>query len=292
MANKSTYITEIRNLTTKKFIEFLQKKEALELIDEDFNVISRERINGLDFFKLTEEKLRSYGMKGGPATRIAEFANEFKEKKSRVLHELMISEPITFSSQDNTDSDNGSKEKKLRAFHECISEPITFSIQDRRLIHHAELPKVTNELSVTLRLNILCHSPNYVSVFHKGEVNEDRTPVLQLQPNDSAPHARFSVTGNWNAGNNAVANGLTLNRWYHLVYTLSEPKKKLNFYIDGKWVEFHSFQQDIKFNNGPLWIGNYRSRNGFTGLISNFRYYNWSLSAEEVKEEYLVGNFK
>ncbi|CAG8592450.1 7821_t:CDS:2 [Ambispora leptoticha] len=220
---------EIRKLTTQKLIEFLQK-EDLELIDEDFSIISRERINGRDFFNLTKDILRSYGMKGGPATRIAVFANELKGKKSR-------------------------------AFHECISEPITFSIPDRKLIQHAELPEVTNELSVTLRLNVLFHNRIHVSVFHKGEVNEDRI--------------------------NAVGGGLSLNRWYHLVYTLSEPEKKLNFYIDGKWVEFHSFQQDIKYNNGPLCIGNDRFHNGFTGLISNFRYYNWSLSAEEVKEEYL-----
>ncbi|CAG8676081.1 1655_t:CDS:1, partial [Ambispora leptoticha] len=63
--------------------------------------------------------LRNYGMKGGPAIRIANFANEFKEKK-------------------------------LRDLYECISEPMAFSVQDRKLIQHIELPEMKNELSVTL----------------------------------------------------------------------------------------------------------------------------------------------
>jgi hypothetical protein len=57
----------------------------LELEEEDLEIIRKQRVNGRDFLKVTEEKLRSYGMAGGPATRLADFAKECKEKKKRAF---------------------------------------------------------------------------------------------------------------------------------------------------------------------------------------------------------------
>ncbi|CAG8548972.1 9829_t:CDS:2 [Ambispora leptoticha] len=80
------------------------------------------------------------------------------------------------------------------------------------------------------------------------------------------------VTDNFNIGINSIGNGLCLNRWYHLIYILSEPEKRLDFYIDGKWAGFKSFKrvqsEHIMFNYGPLYIG-YDSchAGGFIGLI-------------------------
>ncbi|CAG8446115.1 8312_t:CDS:2, partial [Ambispora leptoticha] len=102
------------------------------------------------------------------------------------------------------------------------------------IIQHAELPEVTNELSVSLRLNILHRNSVWACIFHKGELNKVRTPTLWLTPKNSAPHAQFSTTDCISAGIDSVGSGLSLNRWYHLVYTLSEPEKQLDFYIDGK----------------------------------------------------------
>lgn len=98
-----------------------------------------------------------------------------------------------------------------------------------------------------------------------------RTPALWLTPVKSQPHARFSTNINTNAGIDAVGNGLSLNQWYHLAYTLSEPKKRLDFYIDGQWVGFQSIQQvqveTIIFNDKPLYIGNDTIYNAITGQI-------------------------
>lgn len=44
-------------------------------------IIHKEKITGDTLLKLTEKKLRSYGIKGGLATKIANFAKECKEKK-------------------------------------------------------------------------------------------------------------------------------------------------------------------------------------------------------------------
>ncbi|PKC04172.1 hypothetical protein RhiirA5_401586 [Rhizophagus irregularis] len=117
-----------------------------------------------------------------------------------------------------------------------------------------------------------------------------RTPILQLTPNKSALHARF--TGNWNSdvGVYEPDDGLLLNRWYHIAYTLSDPEKRLDIYIDGEWIGFYGISkikvQKVIFNDGPLYIGRAHSYLGFNGEISNVRYFNWRLSPEEVIEDY------
>jgi hypothetical protein len=164
---------------------------------------------------------------------------------------------------------------------------------------HNELPEVTNEVSITLRLNIKSHDNYWTCVFHKGKViiyaslegefdckfvcfsilnkyiyvkgEQDpvRTPSLWLTPSKSAPHPRFSLNNDLNAGIDSVGNGLLLNRWYHLAYTLSETKKRLDFYIDGELAGVHIIQptEQIVFNSAPLYIGNDTFYNGTTGQI-------------------------
>src|SRR5205814_2217118 len=72
---------EVKKFNTSELIDFLQKEDCIRLIDEDFNIIKHERIDGLSFLMITEEKLRSYGMEGGPAAALAAFVKRCKEKK-------------------------------------------------------------------------------------------------------------------------------------------------------------------------------------------------------------------
>ncbi|CAB4384031.1 unnamed protein product [Rhizophagus irregularis] len=44
--------------------------------------------------------------------------------------------------------------------------------------------------------------------------------------------------------------------------------------------------QKVVFNDGPLHIGRSENHLGINGEISNFRYFNWRLSPEEVIEDY------
>jgi hypothetical protein len=78
-----TLADEIKKYKTHVLIEFLQKEEDLELDDDDLEIIRKEKVNGRDFLKLTEEKLERHGMKMGPASRLADFAKECKERKKR-----------------------------------------------------------------------------------------------------------------------------------------------------------------------------------------------------------------
>ncbi|CAI2175352.1 13966_t:CDS:2 [Funneliformis geosporum] len=119
--------------------------------------------------------------------------------------------------------------------------------------------------------------------FGFDERTEDsvRTPGYWLSANRSALHARFS--GNWDksAGIEELGDGLLLDKWYHLTYTLSDSEKRLDLYIDSEWVGFYCIQdvkkQNVVFNDGPLYIGR-AFANGFNGVISNVRYFNWRLS--------------
>jgi hypothetical protein len=74
---------EIKKYKTKELIDFLCKEEDLGLDDDDLEIIRKQKIMGRDFLKTSKEEFERYGMLGGPAKRLAEFAKECKEKKLR-----------------------------------------------------------------------------------------------------------------------------------------------------------------------------------------------------------------
>ncbi|GBB98538.1 hypothetical protein RclHR1_32550003 [Rhizophagus clarus] len=76
---------EIKKYKTKELIDFLCKEEDLELEEEDLEIIRKQRVNGRDFLKTTKEEFLSYGMPGGPAKRLADFAKECKERKLKAF---------------------------------------------------------------------------------------------------------------------------------------------------------------------------------------------------------------
>ncbi|CAJ0908934.1 13873_t:CDS:2 [Entrophospora sp. SA101] len=186
------------------------------------------------------------------------------------------------------------KKVVVKEFHEIISDPILLTGSENRIVQHDELPVVNNELSVTLNLKLQIIYPDWACIFHKGTENDIRTPSLWLWPNKTTMHVRFSGNWNCNVGIEETTADLSLNKWHHISYTLSDSEKRLDFYIDGSWVGFHSIEdvrtQKVLFNTGPLHIGSAFTP-GFTGEISNFRYFNWRLSAEEVEKNFLVGYF-
>ncbi|CAG8585372.1 8884_t:CDS:2, partial [Ambispora leptoticha] len=75
----------VRKYDTEKLIEFLRGEEDLQLDEDDFKILRDEKITGRDFLKATKQDFRDYGMKGGPASRLVDFAKEVKEKKLRAF---------------------------------------------------------------------------------------------------------------------------------------------------------------------------------------------------------------
>ncbi|PKK76216.1 concanavalin A-like lectin/glucanase [Rhizophagus irregularis] len=180
----------------------------------------------------------------------------------------------------------------VREWAELISDPISMGEQDKRIFEHAGLPSVNDKLSITLRLKINKHRSNWATIFHKGAESSDCTPSLWLTKNNSALNPRFK--GNWSnyVGFSEIGDGLILDKWHHIAYTLSDLEKRLDIYVDGEWIGFYSIpivkDQRVIFNDGPLHIGCAHNYYGFIGEISNFRYFNWRLSAEEVMEDFFV----
>ncbi|CAG8791393.1 16518_t:CDS:2, partial [Dentiscutata erythropus] len=185
-----------------------------------------------------------------------------------------------------------------RTYHELITEPVLFTPEYNRVINHSELPVVKDELSITLKINLLSHAPpssssSWRTVFYKAIVDSSHTPALWLSSFNSMPAPRFTVNGVIDGGVNFYGYEFLLNRWYHIAYTLSDSEKRMNFYIDSKWIGSYNIQdvqnQSFIFNYGPLYIGKQpivNEANGFNGHISNFRYYNFRLSHDEVLMDY------
>ena len=76
---------EIKKYKTKELIYFLRKEDYLKLEEEDLEILRKQRINGRTFFKITKEELEKWGMPGGPAIALVDFAKECKEKKKRAF---------------------------------------------------------------------------------------------------------------------------------------------------------------------------------------------------------------
>jgi hypothetical protein len=51
---------------------------------------------------------------------------------------------------------------------EIIADPTIFSPNINKVVQHADLPPVTDSVSITLRLNLQAHNGDWACVFHKG----------------------------------------------------------------------------------------------------------------------------
>jgi len=70
----------VKKYGTEELIEYLRSKD-LKLTESHFEILRKEEITGLDFLEQTKENFQSYGLKGGPATRLANFITDLKKCK-------------------------------------------------------------------------------------------------------------------------------------------------------------------------------------------------------------------
>ncbi|RUS34196.1 hypothetical protein BC938DRAFT_481997, partial [Jimgerdemannia flammicorona] len=173
---------------------------------------------------------------------------------------------------------------------EIIDTPTIFETGTRREISHADLPIVSEALSITLRFKLLSHSREYGRIFQKGiDGTNVRTPTLFLAPNTSQLHPCFSTTKDWNV-HLFVGDSLVLGRTYHFTYALSATEGRLDVYINGVLAGFKCVTdivtEQIVFNNEPLRMGNFESYASAKCEIVDFTYYNWKLSKEEIEDNF------
>ncbi|RHZ45446.1 hypothetical protein Glove_674g7 [Diversispora epigaea] len=105
LPNEEIFIHAIKKYNTCELIEYLRKKD-LKLNDDNFTIIRKEKIAGLDFLELTKEEFRSVGFALGPATRLVKFITEVKKSKVPP-HELDLKQSGNF--QEDNDLETAKK---------------------------------------------------------------------------------------------------------------------------------------------------------------------------------------
>ncbi|RIB24295.1 hypothetical protein C2G38_2032003 [Gigaspora rosea] len=94
-------VEDVQKWKRADVINFLQKnKDKLDLDDKHIKVIENEEVAG-DFLELDAEKLIKYGLKGGPAERIAKLVRDIKgegevEKPSMLKEILELKKELEF----------------------------------------------------------------------------------------------------------------------------------------------------------------------------------------------------
>ena len=84
MSTELTLAEEIKSWKVEELIEFL-KQEDLMLEDAHFDILRNQEMTGRAFLKTSIQQFMSYGLKGGPATVLADFAKECVEQKKRAF---------------------------------------------------------------------------------------------------------------------------------------------------------------------------------------------------------------
>src|SRR5437763_1939334 len=69
----------VKNFNTEELIDYLGRNN-LKLDKDDIKILCKEKISGLAFLELTEEKFRSIGFTLGPATTLAKFIEGLSQK--------------------------------------------------------------------------------------------------------------------------------------------------------------------------------------------------------------------
>src|SRR5436190_2212525 len=78
-----TLADNIKKYDTAKLISFLQEQD-LRLSETTTKILEKEEIDGYAFLILSKQDFQDYGMPGGPAVKLADFAKECKDKKLRL----------------------------------------------------------------------------------------------------------------------------------------------------------------------------------------------------------------
>ncbi|CAG8825450.1 26152_t:CDS:2, partial [Gigaspora rosea] len=118
----------------------------------------------------------------------------------------------------------------------------------------------------TFQLNLEKLGPNQITIFNKGEDKQkSRSPALFLSQKNLKPYPYCSLKHDW-AYDISAGNNLELNIWYHIAYTLSEPQKRMQFYVNGELVAYTDVK-NIIFNEFPLKIGHFDDNSDFQGQM-------------------------
>src|SRR4051812_16557185 len=74
----------VENWDTETLVLYL-REQGLKLNEKHFDILRNEEINGHDFLDMTREDFQSYGLKGGPAMRLAKESKVLKTMPKRLF---------------------------------------------------------------------------------------------------------------------------------------------------------------------------------------------------------------
>lgn len=127
----------------------------------------------------------------------------------------------------------------------------------------------------------------YRHIFHKGndtiEFNGDRigmnfpnnAPGLYIHPNKNALVVVMNTFKN--IDETVEIDSIPLNKWIHVLIRLEG--RSLDIYVNGNIAKRHELSDVPKQNYGDIYVN---MNGGFSGLISDLRYFNYGLSPEEI----------
>jgi len=187
---------EIKKYNTAKPIEYL-RRQGLNLVKDDFDIIENERVNGQDFFDLTQKELERHGMKLGPAKRLVKFAKECKDKKLRSFSSYKtkkeLSEVLRKYGIDTND---------IRKIPPFVPEPVKIDDEDE------ELEQCITEIKRRMRLIGSTTSSNeavrceyisvilYASIFIARRITEKRItidPQLEVVGEEATGRVDYAI---------------------------------------------------------------------------------------------------
>src|ERR1051325_2568438 len=149
---------EIKKYKTEALIEYLRKEEDLGLDDDDLEIFRKQKITGRAFLKTSKEEFERYGMLGGPATVLADFAKECKDKKLKAFSSyLSLSEVLAEYGLDSNGIDSiplfSSSTYEIqdsnKVFKRCMEE-ILGRLRSYRTLQPDSLEAMRNEYVVAL----------------------------------------------------------------------------------------------------------------------------------------------
>lgn len=179
----------------------------------------------------------------------------------------------------------------LRMYNYDVSKETAY--RDSRSQHSAQtLDLIRSEVDAssqtTINANMLPTIQNQVSVgfwFKNQSTNAKRQPIfvygnkehimgMWLTENNTL-YATVRVVGGTISGIKEIKYDMKPSVWYHVAMTLEASTQTV--YINGKRIASTDLPSKVSYGVAPLTVGPY------VGKIRNFRFYNYSLSDDEVK---------
>ena len=124
-------------------------------------------------------------------------------------------------------------------------------------------------------------------VMHKGTSSGSplRAPGIWLHPNDNK--LRVYMNSFENIEEYADVDNIPINKWFNIAVCLKE--RNLDIFFNGNLVKRHELSSLPKQNYGDLYVNAFK---GFSGYLSNIRYYNYYVGYSDLVKQLNKGPSK